>query len=133
MSRSTPDPSTPRRRALVLAAMFLALGAAWAASERWLAPQLAGEATADGAATESVPAAGGDGSPAAGEDAAAAGDAGAGNEAPVAGVDEITDAEIRKQIEAVEAATRAPDPDSREKAADRPLPADLGIALPSDI
>jgi hypothetical protein len=63
-------------------------------------------------------------------DAATAGD----DAADVAPVRELTAEEIEAELEAAEAAMGgAAPPDARNRAAERPLPADLPVALPSDI
>jgi hypothetical protein len=63
-------------------------------------------------------------------DAAPAGD----EAAEVAPVRELTPEEIEAELEAAEAAMGGKAPaDARNRAAERPLPADLPVALPSDI
>jgi hypothetical protein len=111
-----------RRRALLLAVTLLALTAVAAGIERYrLASGLAQAADAlAGAEPAAEPPAGAEAGAEAGEAAA---------QAPV---DEVTDAELEAQLEAVEA-MQAGRPDVSEQAAEKPLPADLPVALPSDI
>jgi hypothetical protein len=114
-----------RRRALLLAVTLLALTAVAAGIERYrLASGLAQAADAPAAPAGAEPAA----EPPAGPEAGAE----AGEAAAQAPVDEVTDAELEAQLEAVEA-MQAGRPDVSEQAAEKPLPADLPVALPSDI
>lgn len=121
-----PGPSVARRQGLLLLATLLALTAVAAGVERYrLADGLAQAADAPAA-----PAA-----PAAAEPAPAppAGEPAADGEPPApAPVDEVTEAEMEAQLEAIEAVTTGR-PDASEQAAEKPLPADLPVALPSDI
>lgn len=118
-----PGPAVARRQALLLAATLLALTAVAAGVERYrLASSLAQAADAPAAPAATDPAPG-----------APAGEAGdAGEAAAPAPVDEVTDAEMEAQLEAIEAVTTGR-PDTTEQAAEKPLPADLPVALPSDI
>jgi hypothetical protein len=123
-----------RRRALAWLAVFVGLGGAWAAVERYLpavpvtrltagdAPAGAGEPAASGGADgANAPAATGEAS----DDGE--GDAGA------AAVPEMSEADMEAQLEAIEAGARQPGVDAGERAAETPLPADLPVSLPSDI
>jgi hypothetical protein len=126
-----PGPAVARRQALLLAATLLALTAVAAGVERYrLAGALAQAADAPAAAGPAAEAAGAEAAaePPAGAEAGAE----AGEAAAQAPVDEVTDAELEAQLEAVEA-MQAGRPDVSEQAAEKPLPADLPVALPSDI
>jgi hypothetical protein len=118
-----PGPSPARRQGLLLLATLLALTAVAAGVERYrLADGLAQAADAPPAPAAAEPAP----APPAGEPAAD------GEPPAPAPVDEVTDAEMEAQLEAIEAVTTGR-PDASEQAAEKPLPADLPVALPSDI
>jgi hypothetical protein len=86
-------------------------------------PAAAEEGTDDAAAAGAGEAPADEGAVPAGEDAA-----------DVAPVRELTAEEIEAELEAAEAAMGGAAPaDARNRAAERPLPADLPVALPSDI
>lgn len=139
MRRQLADGGTRVRltRALVL---LLACGSlAFAAAQ--FAPPPTRLRQSDPAPAE-VPPAAGDAADDAGADAgsAGAGDGMAGADAAgeesedVAPVRELTAGEIEAELEAAEAVMGGAAPaDARNRAAERPLPADLPVALPSDI
>jgi hypothetical protein len=136
MRRQAADGGTRIRLTRALVLLVVGSGLAFAAAQ--FAPPPTRLRQADPAPAEAPPPAGaeaaaddaGDGDAAADADAATTGD----DAADVAPVRELTPEEIEAELEAAEAAMGGKAPaDARNRAAERPLPADLPVALPSDI
>lgn len=142
MRRHDADGGTRVRLTRALVLLVVASGLAFAASR--FAPPPTRLRQADPAPAEAPPPIAGDAAEDAGADAGSAG----GGEAPadadalpagdaateVAPVRELTAEEIEAELEAAEAGMAPAKPVAPgERVADRPLPADLGLALPSDI
>jgi hypothetical protein len=108
-------------RALVLAC--LGFGMAWAATQVGDGPPSSGpvadSAEATAAAAEAPP-------------PAVAPDAGPPGATPDPGIQDLTTAEVDAELKNLEQALSGR-PDPGERVADKPLPADLGVPLPSDI
>jgi hypothetical protein len=139
MRRQVADGGMRLRLARALVLLVVAGGLAFAAA-RFAPPPTrlrpadavpaAPSAAADAdAKTDDASAAGDDAGPT--DDAGAPADGDAGDIAPVR---ELTAEEIEAELKAAEAAMGGAAPaDVRNRAAERPLPADLPVALPSDI